>query len=542
MEKLKRVMSIFLIICLCTSLSGCGNSSGGKEEGTTAAGSGLGETGSSGQEGGHSRIANIALSENLLKMDPADQAVVVGTTYCAMIYDALVTGDHEGNYEPSLAKEWAISDDGLTWTFKLQEGVEFSNGEAFTADDVVCTFKRIQDNPTLYMAANSWKTLKSMEKIDDYTCELHLTEPSGTVLLDLTNTWIIPDGAYAEKGDALFTDQMNYGTGPWKFDQWIDGQYVHFFKNENYWNGGNNSYFDEVYLRFVLEPSTAISGQISGTIDAYIASGGISADLISMYDGSEDKIEVIALDSGTIDYMGFQCKEGSPFADENVRKAFSMAIDRNMLIDSIMGGGTLPIGITTNVSMGYDEALTSDNYKFDPEMAKTLLAASGYSGEEIVISSNVATTNAESLLLAISEMVNAVGFNSSIEVLESAALMDKRSTGDYDVFLVAAMHGSGDLYAFTNLRILNDAHHSNYVNKELNGLIEKSNVESDQNVRNELFKQINQIVVDECAPMITVCQLKSYEAVSYGITGIDLFADGFFVVQNVDYDPSLITN
>lgn len=540
MKKLKQLTSIILIVCLCISVSACGSSSGTKGNETMAASSGEGS--GSGQEGGHSKIANIALSENLLKMDPADQAVVVGTTYCTMIYDTLVVGDHEGNYEPYLAKEWTVSDDGLIWTFKLQEGVKFNNGEDFTADDVVCTFKRIQDNPTLFTAANSWKTLKSMEKVDDYTCELHLSDPSGTVLLDLTSTWIIPNDAYAEKGDALFTEQLNYGTGPWKFDEWIDGQYIHFLKNENYWNGGNNSYFDEVYLRFVLESSTAISGQISGTIDAYIASGGISADLISMYDGSEDKIEVIALDSGTIDYMGFQCEDGSTFADPDVRRAFSMAIDRKMLIDSIMGGGTLPIGIATNVSMGYDESLTSDNYKYNPETAKKLLESSGYAGEEIVISSNVATTNAESLLLAISEMVNAVGFNSSIEVLESAALMDKRSTGDYDVFLVAAMHGSGDLYSFTNLRILNDAHHSNYVNEELNGLIKKSNIESDQNVRNDLFKQVNKIVVDECAPMITVCQLKSYEAVNYGITGIDLFADGFFQVQNVDYDPSLITN
>jgi peptide/nickel transport system substrate-binding protein len=429
-----------------------------------------------------------------------------------------------------LATEWSTSPDSLVWTFKLKEGVKFHDGEPFNADDVVASFQRLIDQrSTLTQASTNWTLLEKVEKKGEYLVDLTMKEPFGAMLLSLESTYIIPNEAYAKHGNALFTDQIMTGTGPWVFDEWIDGQYVHYTKNKEYW-AGNNSKYDEVYLRFVLEPSTAIAGQLSGDIDAYIPSSGIVSDLLSLYKG-QNNIELVSFDSGFQMYMGFQCREGSVFSDPKVRKAFSMAIDRQEIIDNVLEGGALPSGILPEGTMGYDPSCPV--YEYDPAAAKALLASSSYKGQPIKLSSNVATRKPEEQLLAISEMVNSVGFNTSIEIVEGATLMDMRSTGKYDVFMVSVVHQGGDPFSLINFRIMNDAHSSNYHNQTMNELIRASNVELDQAKRSALFTKINEIARYEYAPMIMLSRMEIVYAINKGVTGIDYYPDGFYYFRHV---------
>jgi peptide/nickel transport system substrate-binding protein len=477
-----------------------------------------------------SKVVNIVISENILRLDPHSQTQIPGYVVCDMSYDTLVRSDHSGNYSPMLATEWSVSPDSLVWTFKLKEGVKFHDGEPFNADDVVASFQRLIDQrSTLTQASTSWTLLEKVEKKGDYLVAITMKEPFGAMLLSLESTYMIPDEAYAKHGNALFTDQIMTGTGPWVFDEWIDGQYVHYTKNTEYW-AGNNSKYDEVYLRFVLEPSTAIAGQLSGDIDAYVPSSGIVSDLLSLYNG-HDNIDMVRFDSDFLMYMGFQCRDGSVFSDPKVRKAFSMAIDRQEIIDNVLEGGALPSGILPNGTMGYDPACPV--YEFDPAEAKALLASSSYKGQPIKLSSNVATRKPEEQLLAISEMVNAVGFNTSIEIVEGATLFDMRTTGKYDVFMVSVVHQGGDPFAFINFRIMNDAHSSNYHNQALNNMILASNVELDQVKRSALFTKINEVVRYEYAPMIMLSRMEIVYAINKGVTGIDYYPDGFYYFRHV---------
>lgn len=530
---MKKLFAAILAVCMVLTMVACasGNQSTPAASGSSGTAAGSTESGTA----AHSKTATIALSENIIALDPHNGFTVINSAFNDMLFDALVRADHNGNYTEALATEWSVSEDNLTWTFKLREGVTFSNGEAFNADDVVCTYQRLIDDTTLTVKANNWPSLESVEKVDDYTVAIHLSSPMGTMLYAVSATVIIPNEAYEAEGTALFYDQHMYGTGKWKMVEWVDGQYFKVVKNENSWEG-NDSYFDEVDFRFVLEASTAINSQITGDVDAYMASGGIAADMLPMYAGTEDKIDIISLSTSTIDYLQFQCQEGSVFADPDVRRAFSMAIDRQTIIDAVFGGGELPIGVTSSATMGYDANLTSPYYTYDPEGAAKLLATTKYAGEPIVISSNVATTNAEAMLLAISENVNAAGFNTTIEVIEGAALLEKRSTGNYDCFIVAAMSPAGDMFSFTTMRTLADAHHSNYKNEELSSMIKKAGELSDQAERDDLYRAINKLQVEECAPQIGIITLQSNEAISKGMKGIDLAGDGFFFFKDIDFE------
>jgi ABC-type transport system substrate-binding protein len=522
MKKSKQIISALLGVMLTLSATACSSKSS--------------STGTNANASGPSKVVNIAISENILELDPHNVSNLPSIAAVRMMFDQLVDSDHEGNYTPNLATSWETSKDGLTWTFKLRKGVKFHNGEEFNSADVVATFQRLIDNPKLATASTYWPVLTGVKAVDAETVSIMLKEPFGSTLYSLSNTYIIPDQAWKEMGTKLWTEQKCYGTGPWKLEKWIDGQSTHYVKNNEYW-GDFRSYYDEVYFKHILEPSSAVAAHLSGTVNAYIAAGGISTDMLPLYKGSEKKIELKAIESGSFQYMGFQMKEGSTFADYNARKAFELAIDRELIVKTVLGGGKVPNGIIVDTAMGYDAK--QEPYKYDLELAKEYLAKSSYKGEPIVLSSNTSTLKAEQTLLAISEMVNKAGFKTTVKIVENATLADMRATGKYDVFMVTNMHPGGDPYAHLNMRILKDAHKSGYKNDELNNLIIKSNQEADPKVRAGYFTQINSIIRKESGPHTAIDQLKTTQAVDYGVTGLKLYKDGYFNYRWVTYDPNL---
>lgn len=482
-------------------------------------------------------VLNIALSENITKLDPHDIFNFPVFTACWMMYDSLINTDHEGNYSAALATEWSKSEDGLTWTFKLREGVKFQNGEDFDSADVVATFQRFLDNRNLTCALTYWPYLESVTAVDQYTVDIKLTQAFGAAEYAFSNTWIIPNEAWEEKGEALWTEQAAVGTGPWQLVEWVDGQYTHFKKFEGSWDTYDTE-VEEVYLRHILEPSTAINGQLSGEIDAYLATGGVARDMLPMYKGTEETTEMVNQDVGIFHYMQFQCKEGSIFADERVREAFSLAIDRELLVEAVLGAGSVPTSIMPDGSLGYDETLPA--YEYDPEKAVALLEEAGYNGEEFTIYTHTGIPMGKQLLIAIQDMLAQVGFNAKIEPVEVSALNTIRQEGSYDVFLASNNHVGGDPYAHINQRILSDNHHSNYVDDELMSLIEQSNVETDATKREELLQQVGVRMRETFAPQIVTDQMQACYPINYGVTGIQLYKDGFINLRYVDYDASLL--
>ena len=403
---MKRRISAVLALALSLSVLACFGGSGS----STPSGDG---TSGSNKGAGADKIANVAISENGITLDPhatnnqGSEALMIDT-----VFESLVLTDNEGNFWPWLATDWSYSEDGTEWTFNLREGITFNNGDAFTADDVVCSYQRLIDNSgKLARGVLFWpdNLLVSVEKLSDYSVKMILNRTYATALYSFAKTAIIPADVYAAEGDEMFYSQHLVGTGPWVLDEWVDGQYGHYYKNETYWNKANfDSYYEELYIEHVLEKSSGIAGHIAGDLDANLVVGGINPEMISMYDNSLSTIEIVPIEVSSYYYMGFQCDEDSVFNDIAVRQAFEMAIDRQLIADAIMGGGVALNSIVPNGVLGYNEDLA--DYDYNPEKAKEILAGSSYDGREIVLSSNTHTTKAEDQLLAISGMLNEVGF------------------------------------------------------------------------------------------------------------------------------------
>lgn len=480
---------------------------------------------------------SLALSENIKELDPHNVFNFPSYTINWMVYDALIESDRQGGYIPALATEWTKSEDGLTWTFKLREGVKFHNGEEFDSADVVATYQRLIDNKLLACSATYWGYLAGVNAVDKYTVEITLTEAFGATEFALSNTYIIPDGAWAEFGEELWTEQHAVGTGPWQLVEWLDGQYTKLKKFPESWAAYETT-LEEVVLKHILEPSTAINGQLAGDVDAYLATGGVARDMLGMYAGTENKIEMVNQDVGIFHYIQFQCEEGSVFADAKVREAFSLAIDRQALVDYTLGAGSIPTGVIPTGAVGYTDSYTP--WEYNPEKAKQLLAESSYNGESFTLLTHTGIPMGKALLTPIQDYLKQVGFNVEINAVESSDLTNRRKTGDYDVFLASNNYVSGDPFEHITNRIYNDAHNSHHGDQVLNDLIAQSNKELDPAKRADLIAQANARMRETYSPQITTTQMQACYPICYGVTGIQLYADGFINARNVNWDPSLV--
>lgn len=517
MKKTRKVTSLMLAMALMLMmLAGCSSSSTNTTQTSTS---------NSASKTGEKSVS-VGVVENIATLDTQANNNFTNLVLDNMIYDYLYDGDHKGNYTPSLATDYTVSKDGLTWTFNLRKGVKFQDGSDFTADDVVGTFQRIIDKrSTLTHAAIYWTALESVNKVDDYKVEFHLNQPYGAMLLGLSNEPILPSDLLAKYGDDFFTKGMCIGTGAWKFDKWVNGQYVSVTRNDNYW-GGNKSNVDKIYVRIITEASTVVAGLSSGDIDVAPV---LSPDQAPMLKGNKD-LDTFNELLGAITYLGFKTDKGI-FADKNARLAVSYGIDRQQIVDKVLGGGAPIASIMTPGTMGYDETLKVP--KYDLALAKSYLAKTNYKGEKITLVTYNAMNQAQEIMLSITSMLQQVGFNIGVEVVEPAVINERRASGNYDIFSVNALHGGGDPYNYLNMRILSDGHKSGYKNADLNALITKQNQESDQKVRAEEIKQICKIMQDEVAPQLPLWQLQGWHSVRKTVTGVTFAPDGFFDLKHI---------
>jgi ABC-type transport system substrate-binding protein len=486
---------------------------------------------------------NIAIGENLFDLNPLNTSSLPARIVAFNVFEPLIESDHKGTsgvFTPDLATKWEHDASGKVWTFTLRQGVKFHNGEDFTSADVVATYQRLlKAGNTLAVYSQFWSYLSEVKAVDPFTVQIITKEPFASTLISVAFTPILSAKALAALGDTAWDKKYMYGTGPWIFDEWVDGSYTHFTKNDNYWNKANyNSAFKDMFIKYILEPSSAVAAQLSKGVDAYVPSNGINGELIALYKGTEKTTQLITMKTGTFNYFGFNCATGA-FADQNARLAFDYAIDRATIAKTIFGGmANVPSSVVLDVTPGFDPKFA--NYTYDPKVAKDYLAKSNYDGHEITLYSSTGLSKSEDQLLAVSEMLNAVGFKTKVSILEGAAFSTLRTSAKYEVFLINDMTVGGDLAKYLSQKILNDTHKSGYKNPEMMTLVNNILTELDPAKRAAYLTQYAVMSRSVAAPHSMLAQFTATYAVNYGLTGIDLWTDGTFGFKYVSYDPKLV--
>jgi peptide/nickel transport system substrate-binding protein len=433
------------------------------------------------------------------------------------LYGTLTEFDEDLNVVPGLAESWEASEDGLTVTLKLREGVTFSDGSTFGSEDVKASLEKIKDEATAAVSRTSLASVTAIEAPDESTVVLTLSAPDAALPANLA---VINMAMLSSEDTEEALNTAPNGTGPFTFDSRVANQSVTLTKNDEYW--GEPALLDDVEFRVIPDESSIVSAMQSGNVH------------MAFFD---DPLVAQTAEGGTISIaetpqLGYHALQlnatRGDLGDVNVRLAIQCAIDRQEVLDT----AALGEGEVTG-------PITSPAYKSDPssrpcaerdlDKAQSFLEkagkADGVTIKTIVSQGGYATSVNEAQNLK-SQLAEA-GITLELETLESGAYVDRWVAGDFDA-AVALNGGRPDpdgMYGryFTSTGNLNKV--AGYNSPELDALFAEGKSSSDPKERAAVYEQISDHL-EENAAWIWLFTSYSYTATADTVKGFVPMSNG----------------
>lgn len=517
------LMSLILAACAgttgeTTTTSGDGAATTQQgEEATTTTGAEVTTTTDPGAEAATEVTIGLQLEPPTLDLT-ASPAAAIPQVLLYNVYETLVRLQADGSITGLLATDWEISDDGLTYTFNLQEGVSFHNGEPFTAADVVFSLNNVVSNEN-HPFTTTLSPIESIEAVDDLTVQINLSQVSANLLFFLTQG----QGVILEESAVATIANEPVGTGPFQFVSWTVGDSIVLEQNPDYW--GTQPPLERVTFRYINDPNSLNSALLAEDID--IIAGVSAPELLDQF-VDDERFEVLqGLTYGEI-VLSLNGRN-SPLDDVRVRRAITHAIDRQAVVDLAYSGFGTPIGTFSTPLDPWYQDLT-DVYPYDPQTARDLLADAGVTDltlEMILPPVSYAGRSGEIIASQLAE----VGIEVNITNVEWGVwLEDVFSNFDYDMSIVAHVeprdlpqYGNPDYYWG------NDS-------PSVAPLLEQADAEPDPDVRNDLYAQVlNQIT--EVAADNWLFVLPALGVVKKGVTGYKIDLPGSLDLTELAFTP-----
>ncbi|MCA2007994.1 ABC transporter substrate-binding protein [Tritonibacter mobilis] len=462
-----------------------------------------------------------ARSGDALTLDPHAQNEGPTHTIRHQMYEPLIIRDVTGAFEPALATEWAPKEgDPNVWVFKLREGVKFHGGEDFTAEDVVFSFNRAkQENSDMKELIGS---ITEVRAVDDLTVEIVTDGPNPILPSNLTNLFIMDKGWSEanntvnvqdfEGGEITYATTHANGTGPYVLQSREPDVKTVMTLNENYW-GKDQFPLDvtEIVYTPIQNPATRVAALLSGEIDFLQDMPVQDLDRVNGADGlmvrqaPQNRVIFFGLNVGAEDIEADNVDGKNPLADVRVRKAMSMAINRDAIQKVVMRGQSLPAGmIAPPFVNGWTEEMDAES-KTDIEGAKALMAEAGYGdGFSIRLDCpNDRYVNDEPICQAAVGMLGQIGIKVNLDAKPKAQhfplITDSKTdfymlgwgvpTYDSEYVFNFLVHGrEGDIGTWNNTGFDND---------ELDAKIKSLASNTDLDARNKDIADIWRVVQDE---------------------------------------------
>jgi peptide/nickel transport system substrate-binding protein len=400
-----------------------------------------------------------------------------------------VTKDGLG-LEPDLAKEWAISDDAKTYTFKLRDGLKFSDGSPVTASDVKFSLERLRDQKDSVMAS-MYGIIAAIEAPEEATVVVHLKEPSAPFLstLAMFAASVVPEKAVKAEGADFATKPV--GAGAFKLDEWKRGDRVILVRNHAYWDDSRVK-LDGVEWVYIPNDNTRMLKLQAGEVDAAIF---VPFNQIDTLQKNPD-IQVHLDPSSREDHM-LMNHAHEPLGDVQVRRAICMAIDRQAIVKTVaFGHGQVANSIIPAGALYHNDA--NPTCKYDPDAASKLLAQAGI-GDNLELKLLIAAGNSidEQTAVLIKDMLGKIGMSVNIEKEEQGQQWNSQVAGDYDLSLGYWTNDIIDPDEKITFSLYgkdeNKSFFTNYNNPKLTELIDQGRVTMDPAKRTEIYNQIQKI-------------------------------------------------
>jgi peptide/nickel transport system substrate-binding protein len=452
----------------------------------------------------------VALSTNPDTLDGPITAERNAHNASRGIFDSLVWVNDEGKVEPELAESWEISDDGLEYTFHLRQGVTFHNGEPFNADSVVYSWERYI-NPELPWNER-WRIADAVEKVDEYTVKVITEEPKPLLLRTIATQWMMVPPQYIEEvGDVEFGIQP-VGTGPFIFEEWVQGDHITLRANPDYWREGFPK-VAEVIFRPVPESATRVAAIQTGEVDVV---GRLSSEEAQSLLGAPG-VQVIRYPVARVYYIAFNnltSGVGQPTEDPLVRQAMNYAVDVQAIVDALFDGFAKPAtGFVATGELGYGAV---EPFAYDPDMARDLLAEAGYpNGFTMDFACPAgAYTHFEEVCEAVQGYLAEVGIETNLEIMESGQYWDLEANKELPpLFGDSWSEVMGEAYNRMTGALLGwDASYSSWEDETIISTLNEIAVTVDEDARAQLYEDIQGYMKDN-PPFIYLYEPMAFEAI-----------------------------
>lgn len=427
----------------------------------------------------------IAVATEPRSLHPLAQALNSNHELAKHVFNSLIEPDEKFGPTPGLAESWTPTDDPLIWEFKLRKGVKFHNGTPFTAKDVAFTYElvpNVPNSPSTYKRRT--KKIDKVVVVDDHTVHIHTKTPYPLLPRSLSAVPIVSHTVGLETDPSEFNNgRMLYGTGPYKFVEFVAGDHITYTANKGYWGGPPK--WDNVTIRWITSGPARVAALLSGDVDM-IAS--VPTTDVDNLDENPD-INVSCDQTARIMYWSLDvsreyadhitAKDGStiknPLRDLRVRQAFNIAIDRDAIVEEVMTGLAVPANQITGEGFGgHNPDIPMPEH--DIGKAKALMAEAGYGdGFKLTIhATNDRYINDDKQAQAIGQMLSRIGVDVEVVTQPVSGYYGKLRKHEMTMALIgwAAMTGEASSVIGPALRKGVRNNYGRWENPEFNRLIE----------------------------------------------------------------------
>ena len=560
----KRFIVVALAIAGAVALSGCGGAKSGSDSAVDSK-----SAQSDGTKTGK-KILTIQLGPDVESIDPALNSAVDGANYILFAFDNLLKMDKDGKVVPGLAEKYEVSDDQLTWTFHLRDGLKWSDGSALTANDFVYSWQRLVDPNVAAPYAQTVlgmvegyddavgkpdadgnttvdpdPTKLKVEAPDDKTLVVHMAKPTPYFdkLAAFASLSPVKKEVVEANPDGWSIDPKTYvSTGPFKLTGWEPGSYLMFEKNENYWDADSIK-LDGIKCLLMQDQNATFSAYESG--DALMIKDVPTQEITTLKDRSDFHIDPIL---GTY-YLDLNTTLDE-FKDPKVREALSLALDRKYISETITAGTYTPAsgfvseGVTDWNGTAWQDNITDksayiniDDHAGNLAKAKELLKEAGYENgvglPEMVYSTNDASYHkkiAEYLQQAWGEL----GLKVQVNIVEWKSFTPQRRSGNYQIARDGWVMDYNDPSNILELALTgNGNNNAKYSNPEFDALMSKAATEKDPQTRFGYLHQAEDFIMKDTA-MVPLLYYNDFYLQSDKITGSWHSPDGFWHFEYAD--------
>lgn len=524
----RKIMCALLAGSLAAGLlAGCGKSAGEKADTEDTAASG--ENSALDKTGGDGGEITIGVTNFADTLEPTEQYFSwVVSRYG--VGETLVRFDENGEIVPCLAESWKISEDQLTWTFKIREGVKFSNGDDMTPELVKASLERTFE---LSDRAVSFFEPASME-VDGQNLLIKTKEPVAILPGSLADPLFLIVDTQADT-DA-FAMEGPICTGPYAVESFSPTDSCVVVRNEYYWDG--EVPLDKVTLKCIDDQTTR--SMALQTDEVQIAYNLKTENLADFEDSGEYNIQQLESLRSTYAFMN----QNGVLGDKALRQAVIRGLDKETYCDTLLEGGATAgkAPVPPTLDFGFDEL--KDENAYDPDGAKALLEEAGYkdtdgdgfvetpSGEKLELNFVIYTSREELNVYAQAAQASLkdMGINVKLNTVSYETLLDMRDSGEFDMLIwnvLVANTGDPEKYLRENWYSTSSSNQMGYSNPQVDELLDQLVTEFNEDTRKNLIMQIQQLIMDDAATVFFGYET-TYLFSSKSVTGVKMYPMDYY--------------